>query len=48
MESPLKNAHEYLYGIGKNQNIAKALDIYQKEADKSNPEAQICLGQILK
>jgi TPR repeat protein len=35
----LKIAHEYLYGIGKNQEIAKALDIYKKEADKSNTEA---------
>ncbi len=34
-------AHECLFGFTRPQEIAKAIDIYQKEASKSNPDPTV-------
>ena len=39
--SDLQLAHEYLFGFTRPQEIYKAIEIYQREANKSNTDATV-------
>jgi TPR repeat protein len=41
VKSDLQLAHEYLFGFTRPQEVHKAIEIYQREASKSNPDPSV-------
>lgn len=42
----MRVAHEYIYGIGRPQEIEEGLKIYMVEADKGTVDALNAMGQL--